>query len=174
MSPRLALGSPQAHTEILGLTMQKQKFWAISEIANDGVTNLWCKNLQQWHSSQTMFQLPTVGPYTISMWEASMMWRMCRPPPDKRMHKREGVMCKLWKRVSGMAKERMLHLPKVQGGNQLQMNWAICCNSMCAKCRHLTGNPQSRWIWISRGQKEGQSSITYTQTTYGKKRTRMT
>ena len=34
MSPGLALGSPQAHTEILGLTMQKQKFWAISEIAD--------------------------------------------------------------------------------------------------------------------------------------------
>ena len=34
MSPGLALGSPWAHTEILGLTMQKQKFWAISEIAN--------------------------------------------------------------------------------------------------------------------------------------------
>ena len=48
--------------------------------------------------------------------------RMCRPPPDKRMHKREGVMCKLWKRASGMAKERMLHLPKIQGGNQLQTN----------------------------------------------------
>jgi len=34
MSPGLALGSPRAHTEISGLTMQKQKFWAISEIAN--------------------------------------------------------------------------------------------------------------------------------------------
>ena len=35
MSPGLALGSPWAHTEILGLTMQKQKFWAISEIADE-------------------------------------------------------------------------------------------------------------------------------------------
>src|SRR5438045_6979540 len=34
MSPGLALGSPWAHTEISGLTMRKQKFWAISEIAD--------------------------------------------------------------------------------------------------------------------------------------------
>src|SRR5947207_5001884 len=109
-------------TAIISLPTQALQHEVVRHWNSHGVASLQCKNLQQWHSSQTMFQLPTVGPYTISMQEASVMWRMCRPPPDKRMHKREGVMCKLWKRALCMAKERMSNLPKVQGGNQLQIN----------------------------------------------------
>ena len=47
MSPGLALGSPWAHTEILGLTMQKQKFWAISEIADEASTDSKEKGMTQ-------------------------------------------------------------------------------------------------------------------------------